>query len=279
MLMKLSLAVQTPEVEPHVPVALLSGSLEEKFAKAALWGADGVELMTVNPRLLNWQDISNTIEANRLKVSAIASGAMGFAAGITLLNASREVMALAKSRLYDLIDFAAAMHAPVVTIGSFRGRLSSLGSDGFAKGQTLLMNILGEAAAYAAQHSVLLALEAANRYELDFIHNHEQALEFAQAVNQPALGVLLDTFHMNIEEASWDVPFEQTFAAGKLFHVHLGDNNRLPTGRGMIDFPHIVKTLHRLDYTGYLSAELLALPDADTAAQQTLAYMRPLLES
>ena len=47
--MKLALAIQTPEVPRLVPVALLSGTLEEKLAKAALWGADGVELMTSHP--------------------------------------------------------------------------------------------------------------------------------------------------------------------------------------------------------------------------------------
>ncbi len=51
--MKLSLAIQTPEVPRVVPVALLSGSLEEKLAKAAQWGADGVELMTSQPRQID----------------------------------------------------------------------------------------------------------------------------------------------------------------------------------------------------------------------------------
>jgi sugar phosphate isomerase/epimerase len=90
--------------------------------------------------------------------------------------------------------------------------------------------------------------------------------------------LLLDTYHVNIEETSWTEPFRRLMAAGKLWHVHLGDNNRLPPGRGLIDFAAIVATLRQLDYTGWLSAELLARPDPDTAAQQTLTYMRSLLE-
>jgi sugar phosphate isomerase/epimerase len=88
----------------------------------------------------------------------------------------------------------------------------------------------------------------------------------------------LDTFHVNIEEASWTEPFVRVFEAGKLFHVHLGDNNRLPPGKGLIDFPAILRTLMSLGYQGFLSAELLALPDADSAAADTLAYMRALEE-
>jgi sugar phosphate isomerase/epimerase len=64
--------------------------------------------------------------------------------------------------------------------------------------------------------------------------------------------------------------------AGKLWHVHLGDNNRLPPGHGLIDFPEIVMALLQAGYQGYLSAELSPKPDADTAAQQTLVYMRSL---
>ena len=46
--MKLSLAVQTPEVGPTIRVALLSGTFEEKLAKAARMGAQGVELMSAD---------------------------------------------------------------------------------------------------------------------------------------------------------------------------------------------------------------------------------------
>ena len=67
--------------------------------------------------------------------------------------------------------------------------------------------------------------------------------------------------------------------AGKLWHVHLGDNNRLSPGDGMIDFAALVRTLHTLGYAGCLSAELLALPDPDTAARRTVEHIRPLLEA
>jgi sugar phosphate isomerase/epimerase len=66
--------------------------------------------------------------------------------------------------------------------------------------------------------------------------------------------------------------------AGRLWHVHLGDNNRLPPGEGMIDFGRVVGILRGIGYAGFLSAELMALPDPDTAARTTLTYMRALLE-
>ena len=122
-------------------------------------------------------------------------------------------------------------------------------------------------------------IEPLNRYETDVIMNADEGLDFINEVDHPALGLLLDTYHVNIEETSWTEPFRRVKAAGRLWHVHLGDNNRLPPGCGLIDFQAITKTLQEIGYTGFLSAELLAKPDPDTAARQTLTYMQSLLEA
>jgi sugar phosphate isomerase/epimerase len=122
-------------------------------------------------------------------------------------------------------------------------------------------------------------LEPLNRYESDFINNVDEALAFLSVVDHPALGVVLDTFHMNIEERSWTDPFRRAMAAGKLWHVHVGDNNRLALGRGLIDFHAILLALGSAGYEGFLSAELLAWPDPDAAARQTLACLHALLQS
>jgi len=255
-------------------VALLIGTLEEKLAKAARWGADGIELMTCNPRELDASRIVKLCEKYALSVAAAASGAITLTTGYTLLNADAFASKQAKIRLYDLIDFAAKIGAPIVTIGSFRGKLVWEANDAREK----LIRILREAAEYAHTQNIRIALEALNRYEGDILNNHKEGLSFLDEVDHPALGLLLDTYHVNIEEASYTEPFRRTFQAGKLFHVHLGDNNRLPPGKGLIDFPAIVSTLQECGYTGFLSAELLAKPDPDTAARETLTYMRSLLE-
>jgi sugar phosphate isomerase/epimerase len=232
--------------------------------------------MTTHPEELDAAGLSTQIERLGLQVSAIASGALAFALGLTLLHADAETSRAAHERLYRLIDFADQMKAPLVTVGSFRGRLANVPDQ---NGRERLAGILGEAAAYAQAHSVLLAIEPLNRYESDMIVNAEQGLEFVAWVNHPAVGLLLDTYHVNIEESSWTEPFRRVMQAGKLFHVHLGDNNRLPPGKGLIDFSVIVNVLRQTGYRGYLSAELLGKPDPDSAAAQTITYMRSLLNA
>jgi 5-keto-L-gluconate epimerase len=268
--MQLALAIQTPEVPAAVPVALLSGSLDEKLAKAAEMGYDGVELITTAPADLNIADLRRKLEQNHLHVAAIASGGMAFAARLTLLNPDASVATLARRRLDELIDLAGSLDAGVVTVGSFRGR-----SMGDKKGSMQeLAGVLHRAGERAAVRGVHLAVEPLNRYEADLIHTAAQGLAFLELVDHPAVGLLLDSYHVNIEEASWTEPYCQVMAAGKLFYAHLGDNNRLPPGKGLIDFPAILTALQQADYQGWLSAELLPLPDPDTAALQTAKAMR-----
>jgi sugar phosphate isomerase/epimerase len=273
--MKLSICIQTPEVKPVLPVALSSGSFKEKLVKISGLGADGVELMSVDPQELKWTEIKSELDKNGLQAAAVASGGMAFALGLTLLNPDSEIMVKAKRRLFDLIEMAAAIGAPVITIGSFRGRLVNFPGDGKAK----LGEILREAGQFAQMHGIRLALEPLNRYENDFIANAAEGLDFTGQVNHPAVGLLLDTYHVNIEESSWTEPFRRVMQAGRLFHVHLGDNNRLPPGKGLIDFSALVRTLIEIGYEGYLSAELLPKPDPDTAAEHTLHYMRTILKA
>ena len=271
--MKLSLAIQTPDVPMQLPVALLTGSLEDKLRKAAALGAEGVELICFNPAAMDAEEIRSGLKRSRLEAAAVASGALGFAR-ITLIHPDPQIRDTARTRLMDLIHFAARVEAPLVTLGGFRGRSEGDPEASFK----YLGEILAEAAEAAQQEGIRLALEPLNRYETDLIQNADQGLEFLRAVYLPALGLLLDTYHVYIEESSWSEPFARVMAAGKLFHVHLGDNNRLPPGKGLIDFGRILQTLQTAGYTGFLSAELLARPDPDTAAADTLAYMRPLLQ-
>ena len=271
---KLSLATQTPEVAATVPVSLLAGSFAQKLARAAELGADGVELMPVNPGALDVAELVDSLAQAGLQVAAVGTGALAFAAGLTLLHPQPERAVEARVRFHQLIDLAAALEAPFVTVGSFRGRVAAVGEGG--RGH--LAAVLSEAAVYAERSAVRLVLEPLNRYEADLIHTVGEAIGYLEEIGQPALGLVVDTFHVNIEERSWTAPFRQAMAAGKLWHVHLGDNNRLPPGQGLIDFAAIVAALRDVGYTGYLSAELLARPDPDMAAEQTLTTMRSLLE-
>ena len=86
--------------------------------------------------------------------------------------------------------------------------------------------------------------------------------------------VHLDTYHMNIEEP---VIEDSIRACGnRVFHFHVADSNRWYPGAGHLDFKSILDTLFATGYRGFVSGEFMPLPDADTSAQRTIAYLRGL---
>ncbi len=272
--MKLAVVTPTPEVEIPVPVALLAGTFAERLQKAARLGCDGIELMVARPDDLNVRHIQAEVSKVGLEVAAIGSGPIYMVDRLTLLAADNDLSRQAVRRLYALIDFAADLAAPLVTIGGFRGRLAWAGGH---LARQKLIDLLGIAAVKAAGQGVRLVLEPLNRYEADILLKTEEGLALIEEVGHNHLGLLLDTFHVNIEESSLYDCFRQAMAAGRLWHVHLGDSNRLPPGQGHIDFAGIVSTLREIGYQGYLSAELLPRPDPDAAAIATIDYMRQLV--
>jgi len=269
--MKLAFATPTPEVNAPVPVALFSGSFSERLEKAAGLCYDGVELMVARPDEVDAAAIRAQVAGLGLEIAAIASGAVYMVDKLTLLATDADVSRRAAARLEELIEFAAATGAPLVTIGAFRGRLAWAGGH---EARARFIEILSVAAQKAAERDVRLVLETLNRYESDIVNNTSEALALFEEVGHSHLGLLLDTFHVNIEEPSVTECFRQGMATGRLWHVHLGDSNRLPPGQGHIDFDGIVATLNEVGYKGYLSAELLPRPDPDAAAEVTIRHMR-----
>lgn len=271
-LMKLAVVTPTPEVEVSFPFALLAGTFTERLDKAAQLGCDGLELITVRPNELNADQIRTQTAQAGLEVAAIGSGAIYMVDRLTLLAADPEISRQAFARLNALIEFAAAVEAPLVTIGGFRGRLEWAGGGPVARQK--LIDILGEAAEKAAVQGIRIVLEPLNHYETDIVRHTDDGLALIKDVGYENLGLLLDTFHMNIDEPSLYDCFRQAAEAGRMWHVHLGDSNRLPPGQGHIDFAGIVSTLQEVGYQDYLSAELLPRPDPDAAAKATIEYMR-----
>ena len=271
--MKISLAVQTPEFQTRSAISVLSGTFAEMAERAARWGADGLELMPVEPARLEVVELRSCLRANRLETAAVGTALLAILAGLTLLDPDNEKANQARQRLYQTIDFAAALNAPLLSIGGFRGRFSTIPG----KGRELLAEILRRAGDYAQPLGVRIILEPINRYQSDGIATAAEGLRFLEEVDHPAVGLFIDTCHMTMEETSWTEPFRRVMAAGKLWHVHIAESNRLYPGHGLVDFPAILSTLAEIGYDQHLALEILARPDPDSAAREGLAYLRRLL--
>ena len=103
----------------------------------------------------------------------------------------------------------------------------------------------------ASEYGIELLLEPLNRYSTPYCATAKDAIKIAQQVE--SLGILLDTFHMNIEEDSFGEAI--TGSTRFLRHTHFADNNRKMPGFAHIDFSDIVKSLISIGYNNYISFE------------------------
>ncbi|NVM55613.1 MAG: sugar phosphate isomerase/epimerase [Candidatus Helarchaeota archaeon] len=113
----------------------------------------------------------------------------------------------------------------------------------------------------AIDNGITIAIEPINRYELFLLNNVHDGLKFVQEVNSEGVKLMLDTFHMNIEEA--DPPASIRIAGKQLIHLHVGDSNRQSVGRGHTDFKGIMRSLKEIEFKGYLAMEPLPPTGAD----------------
>jgi sugar phosphate isomerase/epimerase len=96
-------------------------------------------------------------------------------------------------------------------------------------------------------------MEVINHYETCLYYNIDRALEFLTELNHENVAVMIDTYHMNIEEDSFSRAIRRT--SDKLANFHISDSNRLGVGHGHIDFFSIIKALKDVGYDGYIGLE------------------------
>ena len=106
----------------------------------------------------------------------------------------------------------------------------------------------------AGSLGIQYAVEVVNRFEGVVLNTAKEAVEYVKAVDSPNVGILLDTYHMNIEEPSIGDAIRT--AADYLIGFHVGENNRTAPGRGHLDWNEIFDALKEVGYKGRLVAEL-----------------------
>lgn len=112
---------------------------------------------------------------------------------------------------------------------------------------------LAKVAAVARSAGKVFGLEPLNRFETDVVSTTRQAIEVVDAVGDAGLGVMLDTFHMNMEERS--IPDAIRAAGPRLVHFQANENHRGFPGTGHLDWPAIMRALADIGYRGPVSLE------------------------
>jgi len=151
-----------------------------------------------------------------------------------------------------------------------------------------------EAITVAEDNNVVFNMEVVNRFEQFIMNTCDEALAYVNAIDSPNAKILLDTFHLNIEE---DFIGQAIIKAGdNLGHFHIGENNRMPPGYGHIPWTEVAAALRQIKYAGHVVMEPFVMPggqvgsdikvyrdlsvglDMDEEARKALLFMRGVLK-
>lgn len=256
----------------HSSPLLFSGDLSAGLKFAKMYRYDGIEISLLNSGRLDRHQLVDEIQSLKLKVYAIATGQSFTVDGYYLYTRNLEHQRKALERLKDHIDLAAILDCFVI-IGGIRGRILETGKafeSSVEKGQQALV----ACANYARGKGVNLLLEPINRYETNIINTLDEALDLMEKIGSRNFKLLLDTFHMNIEEKSIDECFIK--AGRHIGHIHFADSNRMAPGWGHINFGEILDILKKIHYQGAVCFEILPKPDDVQATEQAIQYIRDL---
>lgn len=232
-------------------------------------GYDGVEIPIFDPETFRTEEIRARLTASGLACTVNTA----LPAEINLIDANRRDAGV--HFLRRVIERAAALGATLICgpmaapVGERRGR-------GYTTAEwASCVQGLCETGKIAADHGIELALEPLNRFETFIVNTTADGVRLMDDVDQPAVGLLLDTFHMHIEEKNSAAAIRA--AAHHLKHFHASENDRGIVGSGQVAWPAIWGALRDVSYDRWIVVESFghAIPELAGAA----CVWRPLAPS
>lgn len=271
--MKLCYQVATPDVAVAESVTAYQGSLQKTFGDLAAFGYDGVELMTIDPGKLNWDEVKKTAKDLGIVVGLVCTGEIFGQLGLSFADPDAGVRREAVDRVNGIIDFAAHLGAKI-NIGRVRGQYRP----GVAHEQTeeWAVEAFQAISDYAAPKNVQIALENVTIMQTNFVNTMDEARRMIEMTNRPNFKAMIDVFHLNIEEKDMYEAIRKN--ADINIHVHLSDNNRRYPGNCGMDFPKVIQTFHDVGYDDLFCTEIFQYPSMEEAAKRSIAYLAPIFE-
>lgn len=269
--MKFCYQVATSDVTFSPNITAYQGPVEESFAVLADLGYDGVELMTRSPEKIDWRSISRLASQKDLDVVLVCTGEIFVQLGVSFCDRDAQGRALAIRKTKEMMDYASHFGA-MINVGRLRGEYYPE----IPREHTnqWLVDALRELGDYGEKKGVPIAIETVGKFQTNFINNLEQAAKIIARVDSPAVKVMMDLFHMQLEEPDYIRSIRQYQDCS--IHVHLADSDRQYPGHGQLPFDEIIKIFSELGYQGAFTAEILQLPDQRSAAENTMRHMAPI---
>jgi D-psicose/D-tagatose/L-ribulose 3-epimerase len=252
---------------------ITTAELETLLPRVAGLGFDWIELPIEGVDDLDYGRAATLLRERGMGVSVCAA----IGPERDLIHPDPAVRASGAAYVRHCIEAAAALGARTVVgpLYSAVGRTWQMSAEERARDTALLVEQLGALAKHAAGHGVCLCVEPLNRFETSFLNLTSQAIAVVDQVGSPACALLLDTFHMNIEERSIG---DAIRAAGpRMRHFHACENDRGAPGSGHVPWEEVAAALRDVGYDGPVVIESFTSKVQSIA--RAAAIWRPLAES
>ena len=223
-------------------------------------GFDGFEVPIFQPANVPAKEIRQALSASNLECTVCSI----LPAGMNPISDGSDIRRRTRQHLVDSVKVTAdlgstLMGGPIYSpVGHLPGRRRT--SDEWRWAVECFQS-LGDA---LQDNGVTLALEPLNRFETYFLNTAADAVALCSEINHPSIGVLLDTFHTNIEEKDVAAAFLKT--GNKLKHIHACENDRGIPGTGHVDFAGIAAALKGIAYDGWITIESFGYSHKELAA-------------
>ncbi|HBU11915.1 MAG TPA: sugar phosphate isomerase/epimerase [Clostridiales bacterium] len=245
-----------------------------QFEKAKKYGCDIYEIAAEDFSSFSTDAVNEAKKVTGIETPTVV-GALGETRDVSSDNP--EYRKIGVQYIKDTVDLCPKIGAKVIA-GPFYsavGKARQCTEDQKKQAWDWAVENLRVCAAYANDKGVKIAIEPLNRFETDFINTVDQALDLIARIDMPGVGLLLDTFHMNIEESN--IPAAIRSAKGKIYDIHCCANNRGTPGEDNFDWPAIVAALRDAGYDDYCLIESFT-PDCVEIAKAASVW-RPFAKS
>jgi sugar phosphate isomerase/epimerase len=231
--------------------------LSEIAQRLKTLGFDGVELMG-DLTLYQAKEAGQILRDHGLEAFSLTPE------NVDLAHPDAAVRSEAVDYYLRLLDFAAELDNPIVSCHGYVGRVRAIST--YAEERAVFVEAVRQIAARAQDLGLQVVMEVLNRYEAHLLNTGAETLDFVDEVGAENVGVLLDAYHMNIEEADPAAALRQ--ASERLELYHAADSNRQGIGRGHTDFDAQLSALADVGYAGPIILECTAPgPDPFTAVK------------
>jgi 5-keto-L-gluconate epimerase len=252
-----------------IPELLFNGSLGTHVPLMHELGYSGIELSVKCPLAMDVAWLMDLLQQNTLVVCNTGTGAV-VDEGVFLTSPTSEERNLCRDHLKQYVQFAANIGGSL-SIGCVRGMAGDTPGSARDKHRWLVTGFRDLAKYSQEEYGVNLIIEPMSKEYTSSIHTVAETLELLDEIDVTGTGLLLDTYNQYTEEE--DVVGSILSAAGNISHVHISDSERRPPGMGEADLPAYISALMQTGYDGFLSLEVVPLPDPITCARNFSEYL------